>query len=92
VGDDVAAAVDTGDAAQGAELGEHPFGAALLKERGRGDAAQLEVLLVDPLLVADEPGEGVAEGRGSGKVGRDFGERSVGWERDGFERSSQMIV
>ena len=92
VGDDVAAAVDAGDAAKGAELGEHPFGAALLEERGGGDAAELEVLLIDPLFLADEPGEGVAEGRGSGEVGRDFGERSVGRDSDGFEGRGQVLV
>ena len=60
VGDDVAGAVDARDAAQRAELCEHPLGAALLEERRGRDAAKLQVLLVDPLLLAHEPGERVA--------------------------------
>ena len=53
--DHVAGAVDLGVAAVALELRGHPLGAAVLEEGRRGDAAQLEVLLVDPLLLAREP-------------------------------------
>ena len=59
-GKDVAGAVDLGGAAEGAELGGKPFRALLLEEGGSGDAAELLMDVVDPLLFAGEPEEQVA--------------------------------
>lgn len=67
-GDDVAGLIDFRVAAELAEGGEHPFGAFLLLEGGRRDAAEFEVFFVNPLLVAAELVEGFlqAAGRGEG--------------------------
>ena len=59
-GDDVAGAVDDGVPAEGAELVGEPGGALLLEEGGGGNAAELQVDLVDPLLLAGEPLETLA--------------------------------
>ena len=77
MGDDVAAAIDPRHATERAKLRQHPLGALLFEERGGGDAAKLQVLLVDPLLLPDEPLQGVAEGRGIGQIRGHFGERRI---------------
>ena len=70
--DDIAASIDAGNTSQRAELGQHPLGAALLKERGSGYAAQLQMLLVDPLLLPDEPLQSVAKRRGISQIACHF--------------------
>ena len=93
MGDDVAGAIHAGNATQGAELGEHPFGAFLL-EKGRGwDAAKLQVLLVDPLFFAGEPLKGVADRGGVGALGKEFRDGWRGGGRGGeFDWSCQVSV
>ena len=59
-GDHVAGAVDGGGPSQGLELFQKPGGAILFEECGGGDAAELEVGLVDPLFFAGEPLEAFA--------------------------------
>jgi hypothetical protein len=54
-------------------LGEHPFGASLLEKCGSGNAADLEMLFVNPGSFPREPLEGVAEGR-IGEFGDQLGE------------------
>ena len=76
--DDVAAAIDPRDAAQGSELRQHPFGAALLEESRGRDTAELQVLFVDPLLLPDEPLQRVMKRRGAGQIARHFGKRRIG--------------
>ena len=77
VGDDVAATVDTRHATERAKLRQHPLGALLFEERGGWDAAELQVLLVDPLFLPDEPGQGVAQGYGIGQIRGHFGKRRI---------------
>ena len=67
MGDHVAGAIDARDAAEGAELRQHPLGALLFEESGRGNAAELQLLFGDPLLVAGKALQGFANG---GSVGR----------------------
>ena len=61
----VAGAVQAGFPTQGLKLLGHPGGAFFLKEGRSWDAAQLEVLLVDPVALAAEPFE-----TGSSRGGR----------------------
>ena len=68
-GDDVAGAIDGGVPAEGAELLEKPGGAFLLEKGGGGHAAELKVLLVDPLLLAGEPLEALADAAVIGQLG-----------------------
>ena len=65
--DDVAGLIDLGFTAELAEGGEHPFGAALFLERRRGDAAEFEVLFVDPLFIAGKLLERLFYAAGAGK-------------------------
>lgn len=66
-GHDVAGLIDFGVTAELAEGGEHPFGAALFLEGGRGDAAELEMLFVDPLFIAGKLLERLFYAAGAGK-------------------------
>ena len=59
--DDVARAVDGGGPSEGFELLLEPSGALLFQERWGGDAAQLQVSFVDPLFLAREPLETLAD-------------------------------
>ena len=59
--ENVTRAIHAGMPAEGAKLRGHPFGALLLEERGRGHAAQLKMDIVDPLLLAREPLERLAD-------------------------------
>ncbi len=70
--DDVAAPIDPRDATERAKLRQHPLRALLFEECGGRHAAQLQVLLVDPLLLPDEPLQRVAQRRGIGQIARDF--------------------
>ena len=93
VGDDVAGAVDACHRAERAELGQHPFGAALFEEGGRRDPAELQLLLGDPLFFAGKVLQSVANGGGVRKFGDLPGERGgIGREGRGFERSRQVLV
>jgi hypothetical protein len=93
VRDDVAAAIDAGDAAQRAELLQHPFGAALLKKRGRWHAAKLHVLIVDPLFFANEPLQCFAQRGGMDGFGELLGERRrLAGNRRGLAGRGQMSV
>src|SRR5690242_10837686 len=61
--DYVTGAIDAGDASVFTELREHPFGALLLEECGRRDAADLQMLLIDPLFFTREPLQSIAQFR-----------------------------
>src|ERR1035441_355832 len=61
------AAIDRGIAPKGPELLQKPAGAFLLQEGRRGDAAKLQVDLVDPLLLAREKLQAFADSRVPGK-------------------------
>jgi len=60
--DYVAGAVKLRTTAQGAQFGEHPFGAFGFKESRRGDTAQLQMALIDPLLLSHKESEAIAHG------------------------------
>ena len=75
MGDHVTGPVDAGDAPERAKLSQHPFGAALLEECGSRNAADLQMLFVNPGFFPGEPLQGVAEGR-IGEFGDQLGERS----------------
>ena len=51
----VAGAVNLRFPSEATKLGGHPLGALLFEERGRGDAAKLELYFVNPLLFPREP-------------------------------------
>jgi hypothetical protein len=90
--DHVAGPVDAGDAPESAELSQHPFGAALLEECGSRNAADLQMLFVNPGFFPGEPLEGVAEGR-IGEFGDQLGERSrLTGGRRRFGQGGQMSV
>ena len=57
----VACTVDGYMPAHSTELGRHPFGALLLEEGRGGNAAKLQVNLIDPLLFPGKPLEGLAD-------------------------------
>ena len=79
--------------AEGAELVEHPLGAVLFKKSGGGDAAELQVLLVDPLLFAREPLQRVAKNGVVYGSSHAFGERyRLATNRRGLAGSGQMPV
>ena len=59
--EDVAGAVDAGVPAERAALGGEPVGALLFEKSWRGDAAELEVNVVDPLFFARKPLERLAD-------------------------------
>jgi hypothetical protein len=65
---DIAAAIDPRDAPERLKLRQHPLGPALFEERGGGDTAKLEVLLIDPLLLPHKPLQCVAKRRGVGQI------------------------
>ena len=92
MGNDVAAAIDARHAPQRAKLREHPLGAALFKECRGWNAAQLQMLFVDPLLLPDKPLQGVAQRGRIGQISRHFHQRRSGRKRNGFDRSCQMPV
>ena len=92
VRDDVSAAIDSGYRAQGAELREHPLGALLFEERGRGNPAELKLLLIDLLFVASEGLQNFAQGCCVREFGEKFREYKVSWRGRGFDRGSQMPV
>src|ERR1035441_7597895 len=66
---DIAGTIDRGIAAVGAELLQEPGGAFLLQKGGSGHAAKLHVNFVDPLLLAGEELQALADSR----VVRDLG-------------------
>ena len=74
MGDYVAGPVDAGDAPESAELSQHPFGAALLEKCRRGNAADLQMLFVNPKFLARKPQQSVPEWR-TGKFRDQLGER-----------------
>ena len=57
---------------------EEELGAPLFEKRGGWNAAQLQLLLVDPLLLLDEPLQCVAQGRRIGQIRGYFRERQIG--------------
>ena len=65
--DGVAAAVDLGFPSERAKLLGHPFAALLLEKSGGGNAAQLQVLFVDPGSFAPKPIEARLHRRLGGK-------------------------
>jgi hypothetical protein len=92
VRDHVAPAIDARYTSQRAKLSQHILGAALLEECGCRDPAHLQVLLVDPLLLPDEPLQRIAERRAIGQIARHFRKWWIRREGDGFDRSCQMPV
>ena len=92
VGDNIAAAIDTRYCAERPELGQHPFGALLFEKGGRGNPAELELLLSDPLLIAGKPLQRLANGGSVGNFGHQARERNVGRRGRGFKRCCQMPV
>ena len=81
-GDHVARTVQARFPAQALKALRHPLGALLLQEGRRGNAAQLEVLLVDPGTLAAEPVERHAQFRRTGKIS----------DRTGYQRHSEFLV
>ena len=77
-GDHIAGAVDGGFAAERAELRGHPLGALLLEESLRGHAAQSQMLLLDPHLLADQNGEGFANAGRIGELAKRSGAEDTG--------------
>ena len=75
MGDHVAGPVNSGDAAESTELGQHPFRTALLEKCRRGNTADLQVLFVNPEFFAIKPLERFAQ-RGIGEFGNQLGQRS----------------
>ena len=73
--DDVSGAIDFGVPIEVAKTGGDPFGALLFEERRGGDAAELEVLLLNPEAFAAEPVEGGSHTGSRGKIGDGLGER-----------------
>src|SRR5262249_1361895 len=93
MGDDVARAVDARNAADGPELRHHPFGALLFEKRGRRDSAKLQVLLVNPLLFAGKPLQGLADGGLIDKLAQEPGESGwLTWNGRDLSAGSKMPV
>ena len=66
--DETIAVYDLGGATEGLELRCHPLGPLLLPERGCGNSAQLEMLLIDPPLPAGKPFQAFAHTIGCGQI------------------------
>jgi len=73
--DHIAGAVDFRVPLEFAKSGGDPLGALLFKESGGGDAAEFEVLLLNPEPFAAEPFERGAHTGRRGKIGDGLGER-----------------
>ena len=73
--DDIAGAIDFSVPFEVAKTGGDPFGALLFKKCGRGDAAELEMLIENPGTLAAEPIESGAHAGCGGKVGDGLSER-----------------
>ena len=73
--DNIAGTVDFRVPLQLAKSGRYPLGALLFKESCGGDAAELEVLLLNPEAFAAEPFERGAHAGRRGKIGDGLGER-----------------
>ena len=64
----VAGAVYSGMPSERAELRRHPLGALLFQKCGRGNAAELQMDVVHPLLLAREPLERLANAGALGQI------------------------
>ena len=73
--DYVAGAIDLGVPIEVPKTGGDPFGALLFEEGRGGDAAEFEVLLLNPKAFAAEPVEGGSHTRRRGKIGDGLGKR-----------------
>jgi hypothetical protein len=93
VGDDVSCPVDSRIAAEIAELRGHPLRAALFEEGRSGDAAELQVLIVDPLFLARKPLQAVAHVGRRSQLGDGLSRSCAAVLReDRFGRCGQMPV
>ena len=54
-GNNIAGAVDLGFPAQGTEFGDEPLSSLLLKESGGRNAAEAQMLFINPVALAPEP-------------------------------------
>jgi hypothetical protein len=90
--DNIAAAVDTRHCAECAELCQHPFGALLFEKGGRGNPAELELLLSDLLFIARKTLQRLANSGSVGNFGHQARERNIARGGRGFERCCQMSV
>src|SRR5438477_9717125 len=74
----IARAVEFGFPSEGAKLFGHMRRALLFKESRRGDAAELQVPLVDPGALLPEPVQACADAGRGGEFGNGWGEQRHG--------------